>query len=314
MKKISLLIIMILLSSCSLFSKDKEDDVTKAKEELLGTQSINNVPNPADVKSWDMYLNENIEEDVKSVEPTAIATPLTTWNQLIEIEDLSNKDFYAWEFYINWKTLWVVDKIEVSFSNETSSYPVDLFKLKQYKVWDKNFKYMASSNFKTLDFWLNTYIFTAYSWDSTYKIKVEINIPEKEVKNPVNTEEAKLRNDTASITDIKNLKVIEDENVADITCNSDSLTKYLVENLGFSYWNSCLPIKKDKSIGFYVLRLEWDNYYYEKHYIDYDKKLHWTLLLETWTWVTKTNIKVKNYELKETSFDETLKADRFFKD
>jgi hypothetical protein len=35
MKKISLLFIMILLTSCSLFNKDKEEDISKAKQEML---------------------------------------------------------------------------------------------------------------------------------------------------------------------------------------------------------------------------------------------------------------------------------------
>lgn len=317
MKKLSLLLVLLLLTSCSLFNKDKEDDITKAKEELLWEE----------ITTWDeteilhteeenmnwTWSEDEIKEDIVSSEPTTKVTPLTSGDPLIEIEDLSKKDFYAGEFYINWKVLWNVDKIVVSFSNETSTYPEDLYPLRQFKPGDTRFKYLASSNFKTLDFWLNKYIFTAYSWESTYKIKIEINIPEKEIKNSSNPEETRLSNEIANITDIKNLKVVDNDNVAEITCESDVLTDYLVENYGFTYWNSCRDIVKWKSIGFYVLRLEGDDYFYEKHYVDYEKKVYWTLLLESGTWVTKDSIKVKNYELKEVSFDDALKADKFFK-
>ncbi len=311
MKKIIILLIPILLSSCFFSDNNK---VEEAKQEMLWDQVSN---------TWEEVSGTSVEENTdtqeeKKDEPTVTITSLTSWTQLIEIEDLSNKDFYAWEFYINWKVLWEVDKIEVSFSNETSSYPEDLYNLKQFKKWDTTFKYMASSNFKTLDFWLNKYIFTAYSWDSTYKIKVEINIPEKEKTDSTSTEKED-SNTSANIekntlwdnSEINNLTIKEDFVTDDINCTN--LTDFLVENYWYSYWNSCRDITKDKSIWFYVLRLKGENYFYEKHYINYETKQYWILLLETWTWVTKDTIKDKNDELKQISWDEVLKADKKFK-
>lgn len=314
MKKIIFIILTILLTSCSLFWKSNDDKVSDAKEELLWNEvtANNDDITSEDVSTWE---TDETSEELETIEnqPGAKITALTSGNPLIELEDLSDKDFYSWEFYINWKVLWNVDKIEVNFSNDTSNYPTDLYKLKQYKPWDTRFKYLASSNFKTLDFWLNTYIFTAYSGDSTYKLKVEVNLPEKEIKNSQNPTEVKIDWEVLWLTDVENLKISNNDNVSEITCDSQVLTDYLVENYGFSYWNSCRDIVKWKSIWFYVLRLEGDKYYYEKHYIDYEKKNYWVLLLETWTWVTKDSIKLKNYELKEVSFDETLKADKLFK-
>lgn len=314
MKKILIILLVIFLTSCSLFNKEKEEDISKAKQELLWDETWTTQTDSLDTSTWESITQtwETVEEK-NNLEPTATITPLDDTTPLIEIEDLSNKDFYAWEFYINWNTLWNVDKIEVSFSNKTSTYPEDLYRLREFNPWDKAFKYMASSNFKTLDFWLNEYIFTAYSWNSTYKIKVDINIPEKEVRNTSNPEEARLNSENLVISDVNNLKVENDDSASEITCESEVLTNYLVENYGYSYWNSCRDIIKDKSIWFYVLRLSWDKYFYEKHYIDYEKKLHGVLLLETWTWVTKDMIKEKNDELKQMSFDETLKADLLFK-
>lgn len=315
MKKIIVLIIVtILLSSCSLFWKKSDDEVTKAKEELLWEQVASNSDDIMSENTETWELDETNEEiDIDTNEPTTNVTALTSGEPLIEIEDLSDKDFYSGEFYINGKVLWNVDRIEVNFSNESSTYPTDLYKLKQYKPWDSRFKYLASSNFKTMDFWLNEYIFTAYSWDITYKIKIEINIPEKEIKNSQNPVDAISDTEILGLNDVKNLKISNNDNVSEITCESQKLTDYLVENYGFSYWNSCRDIVKWKSIWFYVLRLDWDDYYYEKHYIDYEKKTYWILLLETWTWVTKESIKLKNYELKDVSFDETLKTDKLFK-
>jgi len=317
MKKLSLILVMILLTSCSFFNKEKEDDISKAKEELLWEENALKWNETESLNTEDVVLEETstwteIENIIeKNNTPTVITTALTTWDPLIEIEDLSNKDFYAWEFYINWKTLWNVDKIEVSFSNETSSYPEDLYNLKQYKSWASTFKYMASSNFKTLDFWLNKYIFTAYSWDSTYKVKVEINIPEKEIKNPSNPEKTTINNESLNISDMEELKIVDDSLVSEVNC--ENLTDYLVWKYWYSYWNTCRDIVKDKSIWFYVLRLKWENYFYEKHYIDYEKKTYWVLLLETWTWITKDMLKEKNDELKQITFDKTLKADKVFK-
>jgi hypothetical protein len=193
-----------------------------------------------------------------------------------------------------------------------------LYNLKQFKSGDATFKYMASSNFKTLDYWLNNYIFTAYSWDSTYKIKVEINIPEKEKTSSTSTDKINVNLSSnwelSTLWDdleINNLSIKEDFTTENIKC--ENLTDFLVENYWYSYWNSCRDITKDKSIWFYVLRLKWDNYYYEKHYVNYETKQYWILLLETWTWVTKETIKDKNDELKQVSWDEVLKADKKFK-
>jgi hypothetical protein len=281
---------------------------------MLWGETTNTWEEVSDISIEENTNTEEVNQENKN-EPTVITTPLTSWTPLIEIEDLNNKDFYSGEFYINWKVLWEVDKIEVSFSNETSSYPPDLYNLKQFKKWDTTFKYMASSNFKTLDFWLNKYIFTAYSWDSTYKIKVEINIPEKEKVSSVNTQELNSDSEVKNILwdnlEINNLTIKENFATEEVNCSN--LTDFLVENYWYSYWNSCRDIIKDKSIWFYVLRLKWENYYYEKHYVNYETKQYGILLLETGTWVTKDTMKDKNDELKQVSWDEVLKADKKFK-
>jgi hypothetical protein len=42
------------------------------------------------------------------------------------------------------------------------------------------------------------------------------------------------------------LKIENDSTVSEVNC--ENLTDYLVEKYGYSYWNSCRDIVKDKSI------------------------------------------------------------------
>jgi hypothetical protein len=82
------------------------------------------------------------------------------------------------------------------------------------------------------------------------------------------------------------------------------------------YRNTCKEIVKDKWISFYVIRLDWDDYIYEKHYIDYIHWFYWILEIEKWQNVTKNNIAEKNTELKgnNDTFDKTDITDKIFKE
>jgi len=311
MKKLYLLVLVLFLSSC--FFNSNQDEIDQAKDELLWNEVVTDTWSNSveDTSTQEDTITENTNE------PKTTISSISWWDPTIEISDLSWTDFYSWEFYINWKTLSNVDKIEVSFSNDTSSYPNDLYELKQFKSWEKDFKYLASSKFKTLDFWLNNYIFTAYSWDSTYKLKVEIYIPEKEWNTSKTTSSETSSTTTEETSTVKEVSsnvnnlVIEKNFTTDLKC--DWLTDFLIENYTYSYWNTCREITKDKSIGFYLLRLEWDKYLYEKHYINYETKEHWILLLETWTWVDFANMSTKSTEFKAKTRDETTKVDQLFK-
>lgn len=97
--------------------------------------------------------------------------------------------------------------------------------------------------------------------------------------------------------------IAKKQDIKDLSCeNSDSITEYLVKNYGNVYWNTCRPIVKEKGFSFYVLRLEWENYVYEKHYVDTIHSIYAVYEVEVWEWVTKENLPEKNNELKLKEF------------
>ncbi len=119
----------------------------------------------------------------------------------------------------------------------------------------------------------------------------------------------KLWEKSFTYSDIKWLE-IKKEILAKINCgkNEDTdkyfVTEFLWEKLNsYYYWNTCRDLIKDKGLWFYVIRLDWEKYFYEKHYIDLVHWFYWVYELETWTGVTKDNISDKNKELKEKNRD-----------
>ena len=131
----------------------------------------------------------------------------------------------------------------------------------------------------------------------------------------------KLWEKSFTYSDIKWLE-IKKEIFPKINCgkNPDTdkyyVTEFLWEKLNsYYYWNTCRDLVKDKGFGFFVIRLDWDKYIYEKDYIDLVHWFYWTYELETWTGVTKENIAEKNKELKAKNKDfENIKiVDNLFK-
>lgn len=119
----------------------------------------------------------------------------------------------------------------------------------------------------------------------------------------------KLWEKSFTYSDIKWLEVNQ-EKFWNITCDKNEETgKYFVTELlsekqkSWYYWNTCRDIIKWKWISFFVTRLEWDNYVYEKHYIDTQHGLYWIYELERWDGATSENLSDKNKELKATNGD-----------
>lgn len=340
MKKLLVIIFCLLLSSCFWSDKDKIED---AKKDLLWDdykqEETKVVDDNGDLSkdistSLDKYPEEIKEsQDSKDIENAKekIKIDYLTKDQFIILDDISEEDLSWFEVKVTWKTNTQVDKIEVLFSNETSDFPDDQYTLQSFNPWDSTFLYVASSNYRVYDYGENEYIFKAYSWDQVSELKLSLirdgedSTIENDTSDSVWYEKKLFWNeddtvyisfpksssfwdpvflsaDTFTYSLINNFEVKKENNL-EINCSN--ITTKLSDDLNtWFYWNTCRDIIKDKWISFYVIRLwEDDNYFYEKHYIDYDHWLYWVYLLEKWTWVDKDNIKDKNDLLKEINDD-----------
>lgn len=347
MKKINLAILILVFSlSLSSCFKDSEE-VSDAKKELWIIKEVENEKLTSEdviIDTKGSELEDTKTEDIKIEETKKSNFHIEniTMNNFIELDDLSWKNLNSWEVEITWKTLLNVEKIEVKFSNENSEFPIDNYTLKQFNSWDKVFKYRAFSRYQTLDFWKNEYIFTAYSWGDTSKLRLIINVEKEEI-----TEETKETKVTSNITyekklfwedgeslymsfpksevfwemislwetsftysNIDNFEVVW-KDVSNINCSN--ITEPLKESLNsWFYWNTCRDIIKEKWIKFNVIRLDGEKYIYERHYIDYSHSLYWIYVIEEWTGVTSDNIKEKNSELKAKEFENVKIVDELF--
>ncbi len=350
MKKIIIsTIIIFFISSCS-FSNN--DEVQKAKQELLSNNTKTTKIEKLDKSKTLTWEIKNEKKSFLNNIPTFKIEKLTD-DQFIEIDDLSDKmkNVINW-IEITWKTLTKVDKIEVIFENKDSIYPIDDYILGQFKPWDKNFVYRAKPRFKVLDYWVNTYLFKAYSWDKVSETKVIINIP-KNIDNNVESSnddtvsyEKKLVwnwswtvylsfpksevfwnplnvwTDTITYSNIDDL-IIKRQEFDSWSVNCSNMTDYLKSKIdSYFYWNTCRDIIKGKWISVYVLKLNKDKktYSYEKWYFDYNHKLIWYYVINKDIKVNDENIlndiKNKNKELKEKndSFDKVKVVDSLFKE
>lgn len=339
MKKISILLsIIFLLSSCF----TSPEDVNNAKKDMwIIEEEIKNDENKVD------------EEVNSETETGSISINSLTEDNFIKIGELDYNDFLKWEAEISWTTLEKIDKIEVSFKNNSSEFPDDLFELKQFKPWDKSFVYRAHTNYRVLDFWVNEYIFTAYVWDKVSKTQIIVNVINKEEvekkdesekeeeKDPltdkkediesVKFDKINLDNEEWSLdlpswwaywhpislwenwftySDISWLEINKYSFSWELSCESEIVTQFLTKEIWtWFYWNTCrniLPVKEweeTKAISMFVIRLDWEKYIYEKHFLDMNKWLYWKYEIEKWTWVGKDTIWEKNTELKESNDD-----------
>jgi len=347
-KLISISIIFFLIVTLSSCFQNNEA-VNNAKKDLWIINDSNQEKNIIEKKEANnITINKQTdtplvkeEKIIKKQEKFIIKS--LTMNNFIELDDLKTKTFPDWEIEITWKTLLNVDKIVVSFINKTSSFPIDNYTLKQFKSGDKTFTYRAFSRYQTLDYGENEYIFTAYSWKDISKLSLIINIDKqwKDTKikeNNVNNDKISYEkkkiwgdnnfkylnfpksnsfwemistwNNSFTYSKIDNLSV-EKKYVSNINCQN--ITESLKNTINsWFYWNTCRNIIKDKWIKFNIIRLQWDKYFYERHYIDYNNSLYGIFLIETWTGVTSDSIKVKNDELKAKDFTSIKLVDNLF--
>jgi len=319
--------LILFLSSC--FWENTEV-INDAKQELWIVKKEESDAKKIEVVSFDSDTDTSEEQNIeKKAEITEEQTNKfeiieLTQDQFLEFDDISEKDFLSWEIEITWKITDKVEKIKVNFTNENSDFPDDSYVLTQYKEWDETFLYRALSRYETLDFWVNKYVFFAYSWDKVSKTELIIHVEKKNEKiidewedsEEIKTEEIEIADLPVSTDSWYPIQIWENKLTysgikwleiskkwkADLSC--ENITDYLQESLGtWFYWNTCRDIEKDKWLSYFVLRLNWDKYVYEKHYVVYTDLSYWVYELETWTWVTKDTIAEKNTELKEKNTD-----------
>ncbi len=114
----------------------------------------------------------------------------------------------------------------------------------------------------------------------------------------------KLWGTSFTYSDLKWLE-IQEATLWTVSCGKNSAGEYYITNFlwkrqkSWYYWNTCRPIENGKWISFFVTRLQWDKYIYEKHYLDTNHGLYGTYELDSWTWATSSNL---------NSFNKTLKA------
>lgn len=311
--KFSILILLLLIFSLSSCFKSNEEDISKVKQELL-----NNEKSLEEQFEENIAKYEEIEQELEEQKEEKFIINYLWENKFIEIDDLTNKDLSKLELEITWKTLVNVDKIVVNFSNSWSTFPVDEYTLKTFKAWDKTFLYRAFKKYETLDYWKNTYMIEAYSWNEVSKIEIIVNIIDetKKTTDISNDKEDKildisllptgdyywnpvsLWNWKVTYSDIKWLS-IEQISWTGITLDSDSINSFLASKYkSWFFWNTLRPISWQDWVSFYVVRLDGEKYYYEKHYYT-PSWFYWVLELESWTWVDVSTISDKNTELKD---------------
>lgn len=323
-KKYNLLIIVLLtfsLTSCFWWNGDAE----KAKQELLKEDN-----------SIEEKFEENISkfEEAEKVEKEKVVINYLTESKFIELDTIDESDLSLLEVEITWKTLVNVDKINVTFSNNTSKFPVDNYALKTFKSWDDKFLYRAFKKYETLDYGENKYIIEAYSWDEVSKIELILNVESDENSSESNDEEVLTEQVNLSslpvwwdfwnpvdvglwkftYSDIKWLQIEKLIN-ANLQLETDSVNEFLADRIDWwFFWNSLRPISWEEWVSFYLIRLEDDKYFYEKHYYT-TSWFYWVLVLETWTWIDLNWLSEKNTQLKDKNIDFTITtvSDKLFK-
>ncbi|MDD3145539.1 MAG: hypothetical protein PHV23_05520 [Candidatus Gracilibacteria bacterium] len=324
-----LISMMFFLSSC--FSST--ENIDKAKQDLLNGSGVVE----EDYTSEEITKYDELEKDQKeNIEEKIVINTLTT-DQFIELDSLENKDLLSLEVEITGKTTTNVDKIIVNFSNTGSSFKEDNYTLKTFKPGDKTFLYRAFLKYETLDYGRNVYLIEAFSGEKVSKTELIINVNKEVVNSDKSSEKepvASEKVDTSSLptsqyfgnpvelgdskitySDIKGLQ-IEKLSGTGVTLDSDSVNNFLSDRIdGWFFWNSLRPIKDNEGVSFFVVRLDGDNYIYEKHYFS-PSGYYGVLQLEKGVGADISNLSEKNTELKlkNDTYQTVTIADMLFKE
>lgn len=331
MKKLTLLIILLSLTSCFWPSNE---EIQKAKNDIF-----NNSWSTTSNSGWENTLNK-IKQN-KIFEKSYFKINHLTWDNFIDIKkiDLEKiKDKFDLKWVVNNPD---IEKIKVYFKNENSKFPTDEYILKTYKKWNKDFLYRAYKTYNVLDYWLNIYTIEWYVWDNLVsKVELEVYLEDKskiiELKNENFTSswltsisftwdifeklpkddniywELKINDNNFTYSNLKNIIWFKNNEIYGVNC--ENFAEYLKQNYTWYYWNTCRPIKNWLNFTVNVLTLIWDQYKYEKHYISPNNWLYIKVLLDSWSDITQNDLQKKNDELKQKIFDDLKITDKLFDD
>jgi len=318
-----IIFVTLFLSSC--FTDSSK--VSELKDDLLIQESENVELVEEDIWTEPVVPEQDLDQKVQVI--------ALSEKQFLSFNDIPESSLGSGEIEISWSALPGVTSIEVTFTNPTSDYPDDIYTLQTFESGDSEFIYRASSRNQVLDYGENQYIFKASSGGVESLTKVVILVPTKqeeqqwEVEKDIigfedNTllvdfptsskygEPIKLWEASFTYSGIKGLEV-EKEVLRAVSC--EEITDYLSERINtWYYWNTCRDIVKDEGIKYNVLRLDWDEYIYERHYLDFKHGFYGIYELEKGTWVDPDNIKEKNDELKVQDFPSLEVVDDLMKD
>jgi len=342
MKKYIILISLLILSSC--FWNDSKVEDAKKRALWWDDNSKEVAYNETDESSND--TNKEVEQTIESDDTSTVDVPYVeveniTEEQIFTIPNLPTITTATRRFSINGYIggEYNVDKIVVSFSNDSSDYPDDVYTLWEFNPWDSTFTYNAiKENYNVLDFWLNEYVVEAYIWDKVFSKKVIVYLPEMQDLSSWVTYESKWfwteenyklvkfpenSSSFGSVIEMKDWEFAYSKvdwfrifawPVDEYSCaNSSELSDYLISKFWFVYWNTCVSISSGDWLYVNVLQLKNDTHKYFRYYIDNKNNLEWIKDLASGYWiVTKDNIWEKNKEFKakdfslETGFSDTI--------
>ena len=341
MKYLYIVFLLLFLTSC--FWSNNE--VEKAKQDIFSwdrdTISIDN-----DIKKDDNNLVDdtiNIQDPIdtttkEDIKQNYYKKNYLTQEEYITINDFTNILSIKDELLFNWNVLNSdIDKIIVSFTNETSSFPESIHTLQQFKKWDSTFIYRAFNRYSVLDYWLNNYTIDAYIWDELVtKLHIEVYLSDKTISDnnqdiDFETKIIWTAEDNVFVSlpvwdlywnpimlwewafTYSNISNFEVQKYSDeiFYLNCDNINDYLAWKYSWYYWNTCRPISWD---WFYVnvLTLSWDRYIYERQYFDKKYMLFGKVLLEEWDWVSWDMLWQKNTELRNNIYPVTDIVDSLF--
>jgi len=312
---------LVLISIILLVSCWESQELRDAKDELLGNTEV--------VTEREESLQETESTGIRSentfIDGDIVQIIPQTSVQYLEFDSISEADIADGEVEITGSADPSVDKIQVLFSNTSSEFPDDNYTLQTYEAGSESFRYIASSKNQVLDYGKNVYIFTETEIVLIYSEGQDFTVTETKLigwedntlfidlpKSAEYGEPVQLGESSFTYSGIKWLEVTR-ELLPDVTC--ETLTEYLTERLNtWYYWNTCRDLVADNAIYYNVVFLKWDEYIYERHYIDFYNGLYATYELERGQWVDSDNIADKNTELKENTYEVTKVVDGLMRD